>query len=326
MDAGNRSRRRGAFRLATAGVTAGLLTLCTAVAPSPAQAAPLLATAGDIACGPNHAYFNRGRGRGDHCRQLATSRLLRGANAVFTLGDHTSPYASYKNLVGGYDRSWGRFLNITRAVIGNHEYGPPSNPRRGARGYWQYFGEQRAGPVGRGWYSFDLGGAHVIALNSMCRSSRNPRLMQPIVGCGRGSAQFRWLKRDLRQTRSRCIVAGWHHPRFSSGSRVNGWPEVRHLWAALDRAGADIILSAHHHVYERFAPKNARGTVTRRGVRQFTVGTGGTSLGKYLNREAGSQRFATTFGVLKLRLFPARYRWKFVARGGRVVDRGSAAC
>ena len=51
----------------------------------------------------------------------------------------------------------------TRPAIGNHEYLGGD----GAAGYFDYFGAA-AGPRGLGYYSFDLGRWHVVALNPSC--------------------------------------------------------------------------------------------------------------------------------------------------------------
>jgi acid phosphatase type 7 len=294
--------------------------------PPPDTELPVLATAGDIACDPRDRRFNRGRGENGMCRQLATSRLLEGADTVVPLGDNQYEHGSRRNYRRSYDRSWGDFLDITRPVIGNHEYGPPDDPNRGAGGYWDYFGTERAGRRGRGWYSYDVGDWHVIALNSHCRGSTHPKTMQPKVGCGRGSPQYRWLKRDLRRNPQRCVAAAWHHPRFSSGSDDNGFGQVRPFWGALDQAGADVVLSGHDHTYERFRPKRASGDSSRQGVRQFVVGTGGKSLGRFRNREPGSQEFRRAYGVLRLQLESTRYAWEFVTTNGRVRDAGSTGC
>lgn len=310
----------------TVGALAGFGFAAALVVAAPtATAAPLLTAAGDIACAPSHRFFNDGKGRNGQCRQLATSRLLGGSDTVLALGDNQYDHGSLRKFRRSYDRSWGRYLSITRPVIGNHEYGPPKDPNRGAGGYWDYFGEERAGPRGRGWYSFDLGAWHIVALNSQCRGSSKPKTMQPKVGCGRGSRQVRWLRRDLAATgRKQCILAAWHHPRFSSGG-VNS--EVRPFWRALQRERADVVLSGHDHVYERFARQGPNGARTRRGMRQFVVGTGGRSIGRFKAIQPNSEKRVRAFGALRLRLRTGSYRWKFARVGNqRSLDAGTTSC
>ncbi len=135
-----------------------LVATSGATAPPAMGEASLLAGAGDVSCDPDHKYFNRGYGTGSgyganaYCKQLATSRLLSGANTVFMLGDSQYEHSSYSNLRKSYARSWGRYLHKTRPAIGNHEYGPglkcgptSCSPLLGVRDYFDYFGSR--GPL-----------------------------------------------------------------------------------------------------------------------------------------------------------------------------------
>ena len=92
---------------------------------------------------------------------------------------------------------------------------------------------------------------------------------------------------------------------------------------------ADVVVAGHDHDYERFAPQRPDGTLdTARGIREFVVGTGGTSLRPFDNIEPNSQvRNASTHGVLKLTLQPTSYEWKFVPVAGKTfTDSGSKSC
>jgi acid phosphatase type 7 len=299
-------------------VLAALATSAPLAADAPpAVAAPLVAAAGDIACDPNHYAFNGGRGTGEHCRQLSTSRLLGSADRVLPLGDIQYENGRLSKFRASYDRSWGRFKAKTRPVIGNHEYGAEGGPPLSPSGYFDYFG-RLAGPRPLGYYSFDLGDWHLIALNSMCKR---------VGGCGRDSRQERWLRDDLARNRAkRCVLAYWHHPRFSSGP-AGSHRSVTALWAALHEARADVVLVGHDHFYEQFAPQSAAGIATRSGPREFMVGTGGRSLTSPRVRVANSRKRVRAFGVLRLRLGAIDYRWSFVRAGdGAALDRGSASC
>src|SRR5690606_1777704 len=155
-----------------------------------------------------------------------------------------------------YGPSWGRHKGRTRPAVGNNDYYLGS-----ADGYFNYWGE-RAGPRGKGYYSYDLGAWHIIVLNSN-------------LSMARGSEQEAWLRADLAANTRRCILAYWHHPRFFTGS-VNVNAAVKPIWDALYEAGAAVVLNAHRHQYERFAPQTPDGAVDPvRGIRQFIVGTGG---------------------------------------------------
>lgn len=269
-------------------------------APTPTPA-PVLVAAGDIACKPGQASTAA------QCQMEATAQVVESLRpaVVAPLGDLQYERGEASGFAQSYDRSWGRFKSITRPAPGNHEYAGGKAP-----GYFGYFGEAAAGVGGRGWYSYDVGAWHVVALNSVCAA---------VGGCGPGSPQLAWLRADLESSTARCLLAYWHHPRHSSG--LHGGDEAYEaLWQALSEAGADVVLSGHDHHYERFAPVG--------GVRQFVVGTGGRSLYPVRRPLPASEAHDTsTFGVLALTLRDDGYDWRFVGvAGSSFGDEGSAAC
>jgi hypothetical protein len=284
-------------------------------ASSAPQDDPVVATAGDIACdssipGP------------DYCHQAATSDLLLATTlaAVLPLGDNQYPSGSLTEFQTYYGPTWGRVIAITHPAPGNHEYVTP-----GAAGYFSYFGPAAGDPT-KGYYSIDIGTWHVIVLNSNC-DEIDPG--PAANGCARKSPQEVWLLADLKAHRSaRCTLALWHHPRFSSGpSGGDAWYTA--FWQDLYRGRADIVLVGHDHIYERFAPQDPLGQLNlTRGIRQFTVGTGGKSLDSIGPPLPNSEVLDnSTFGVLELTLHPTSYDWSFVPEaGGTFSDSGSYNC
>ena len=278
---------------------------------------PVIAAAGDIACDPLSGSYNGGHGTSTACRHRHTSDLLldAGLSGVLTLGDNQYEDGQLSKFHQSYSQTWGRAKAITYPTPGNHEYRDPAGQ---AQGYFDYFGSA-AGGRGAGYYSFDIGSWHLIALNSNCSE---------VGGCGPGSAQEEWLRQDLQRTRTSCVLAYWHHPRFSSGLHGDT-VGVQRLWEVLYDAGADVVLSGHDHTYERFAPQDPTGVVdATRGIRQFVVGTGGHSLYPFVNVKPNSEvRNNTTFGVLKLSLHPSSYEWRFEPEAARPFrDEGTAPC
>jgi len=267
-----------------------------------ASADPVLVGAGDIAS----------------CAQtgdLATAALLgRIRGTVFTLGDNAYMTGSPADYAACYGPTWGRFKSRTHPAAGNHEY--YASPV--AAGYFGYFGS-RAGPRGKGYYSYDLGAWHVVVLNSDCGA---------VGGCGAGSPEERWLRADLAAHPVACTLAYWHVPRFSSGALYGNDAGYQPFWQALYDAGADVVLSGHEHVYERFAPQTPAGKPDPAfGIRQFTVGTGGEDHYGFGTPLPTSQvRNATSFGVLQLTLHAGSYSWRFVPAGGTFTDQGTASC
>ena len=283
------------------------------VVDGPAVVGPSIAAAGDIACDPEGAAFEDGDGEGSTCRQKATSELLLARYVrVLALGDIQYEEGSYADFLGSYHPTWGRRKAVTAPVPGNHEYGSA-----GAEGYFRYFGAA-AGDPEKGYYSFDVGSWHLVALNSNCAE---------VGGCEPGSPQEIWLRDDLAANPARCTLAYWHHPRYSSGWHGSD-AASRALWRALYEAGADVVLTGHDHGYERFAPQDADGGLDEaRGIREFVVGTGGRSLRRFPRVAPNSEvRDHSSLGVLELTLGRRAYAWRFRPAVGAFVDSGSYPC
>jgi hypothetical protein len=289
-----------------------------AARPDTAGHAPIrgvhIAAAGDIACDPASVFFKAGRGTGLRCRQRATSNVLvRGHYvAVLTLGDTQYENGTYSKFLASYRPSWGRVKSITRPAPGNHEY-----ESSGATGYYRYFGAA-AGDPAKGYYSFDIGRWHLIALNSNCSS---------VGGCDVGSPQERWLRHDLAAHPADCTLAYWHQPRFSSGPHGSDAAYTA-FWSALYDAGVDVVLAGHDHDFERFAPQSPGGVRdVAQGIREFVVGSGGKELrGFSTNRPNSEVRDATSLGVLELTLGAHAYAWRFRPAVGSFTDSGSTRC
>jgi acid phosphatase type 7 len=199
-------------------------------------------------------------------------------------------------------------------VPGNHEYRVP-----GARGYFGYFGAV-AGQPGKGYYSYDLGAWHVVAINSNCSE---------VGGCDAGSAQETWLRQDLAATAKPCTVAYWHHPLFTSGAEHGPATKMLPIYQALYDHGAELVISGHNHQYERFAPQAPNGELDQaRGIRSFVVGTGGARLYEFDAPMPNSEvRNSDTYGVLKLTLKANGYDWAFIPEAGKTfTDSGSGSC
>lgn len=244
----------------------------------------------------------------------ATAKLVEGiAGTVVTLGDNVYDDGTAREFSRCYDPTWGRFRDRTRPAPGNHDY-----HTAGAAAYFSYFGAA-AGDPKRGYYAYDLGTWRVYALNSNCGD---------IGGCGTGSAEVAWLRADLAAHPSECVLAYWHHPRFSSGLHGSN-AFVAGLWDALYAAGAELVLNGHDHSYERFAPQSDAGALDPgRGIVEFVVGTGGFShyaFPKLLSNSRAHDN--TTFGVLELTLSPGSWSSRFVPVAGRsFTDSASGTC
>jgi Calcineurin-like phosphoesterase len=284
---------------------------------------PVIAAAGDIACDPATANFNGGRGTERWCRQMATSNLLvgHGYNRILTLGDNQYEEGRLATFRASYDPSWGRVKRITSPTVGNHEY-----RTKGAAGYYNYFGAA-AGASGKGYYSYNLGNWHIIALNSECRRLADGN---GVNGCANGSPENNWLEHDLATHSAKCTLAYWHRPPAFSNSNRGDSSRVVALWRDLRAAHADVVLNGHYHTYSRYTTLDASGQATSSGgTRLFIVGTGGKNHGEApaVTPPSVQSRNDTTFGVLRMTLHPGGYSWRFVPEASSSFsDSGSASC
>src|SRR4051812_14323512 len=203
---------------------------------------PVVAAAGDIACDPTNGHYFGGNGDASTCRQKYTANILAngGFAAILALGDNQYYCGGYSAFLQAYDKSWGRVKASTHPVVGNHEFltsgGTGCDPTNtAAAGYYKYFGAA-AGQPGKGYYSYNVGAWHLVALNSNCGD---------IGGCSSGSPEYNWLASDLAAHPNFCTLAYWHIPLFSSGGRAAA--NMRSIWKLLYDKGADLALSGHDH-------------------------------------------------------------------------------
>jgi hypothetical protein len=224
---------------------------------------------------------------------------------ILALGDVVYENGTRWQFRNCYDPTWGRFLWRTRPAPGNHEYRTDE-----AGPYYEYFGEQ-AGPAGKGYYTFTLGAWRLYSLNS----ERNI------------PEQTTWLRKHLREHPSKCVLAYWHKPLYTSGD-VPPTPAVRPLFHELWKARAEVVLNGHEHSYERFDPQDADSNYRAQGVRQIVIGTGGGPLRPFVSVAKNSKvRYNAGLGVLKMTLKSGEYSWKFVpVPGSPKADSGSAEC
>ena len=285
----------------TAPTTIPLSTNSQTPGPAPAAAPVILPT--EIFAGAGDIGMCGGGGN-----PQATARLLDSIDGtIFTLGDNAYPNGSAANYRTCFDPAWGRFKGRTRPIPGNHEYDSDST----AQPYFDYFGAS-AGPVGAGYYSYELGNWHMIALNSSA----------PV---GANSAQGAWLKGDLAASTAKCTLAYVHYPLFSSSEHGN-IQSMHAIWQILYDAGVDVVLSGHDHTYERFAPQDPSGAADpANGIREFVVGTGGAAPYTFPNVRPNSEVRLAANGIIKLALKYGGYDWNFISTSGP-GDSGSATC
>jgi hypothetical protein len=324
--------------MASAMLLACMVAVLTAVPGTSKTQTVTLVGAGDIAeCSPDN-------------NAKATAALLDNIpGTVLALGDNAYPHGTpeqYANCYDNYRLSdggvfdanriywWGKYKARTMPVLGNHDY----HFSKVAQPYFDYFSANRAvgfkqpaAPVpnttrnpgltpGKGYYSYNRGSWHIVALNSNCNK---------VGGCEKTSPQGKWLQKNLANaTNKQCTLAYFHEPLYSTGNNIPN-PNVKPLWQILYNNGAEVILNGHAHRYERYAPLTPGGKIDpNNGIRQIVAGTGGERGGSKVQEAPGVEVVETgTSGVLKLELSAGTYSWEFVPIAGQTfTDSGSGSC
>ncbi len=194
-------------------------------------------------------------------------------------------------------------------VVGNHEYGTSK-----AGGYFGFFSSRPTGGSAKGYYSYDVGTWHVVAINTECTR------IDGAVGCAAGSPQDVWLRADLKAHPNTCTLVYGHRPRWASSSFASA--DIAPLIADMVNGGVDLYLTGHAHSYERFAPQDDNGAAKADGMVQLTVGTGGAFYTGTSSTIAANSlvRKTNLYGVEKLVLHPTGWDYNFMPENSTWTD------
>lgn len=235
---------------------------------------------------------------GSNARRVAALIARDPPDRFFYLGDvyDGETLAEYN---AEYGDVFGRFDRVAAPTPGNHEWPVHEN---GYDRYWQLTKAQPQPP----WYDFTLAGWQVFSLNSEANHSS-------------GSPQVRWLKQRLDGSPQfgNCRLGFWHRPFFSAGKYQGEGGDLAPFWNAL-RGRARLVLSAHDHNMQRFAPRD--------GITQLIAGSGGH--GRYPVGDAPGLEFAndSDYGALRLELRRGRAKFAFFSIDGERLDSGQVSC
>ncbi len=222
---------------------------------------------------------------------------------IITLGDNNYPIGSaghideaigqfFHSFIYPYTGSYGPGADVNRffPCLGNHDvqtdYGQP---------YYDYF----TLPGNERYYDFTWGPVHLFALDNI---ETEPD------GVGETSVQAEWLKAGLAASNSPWNIVYMHYAPYSSGPHGSityaQWPYGE--W------GAEAVLSAHDHTYER---------LLENGLVYFVNGVGGAGRYNFVNIVDGSQmRYNAEYGAMKITASETRVLFEFIDISGEVVD------
>lgn len=313
-------------------------TRAVAEVPQPADEGILVVAVSDT-CGEHFPMETSNRNHYDKVADLIRNS---GTQHYIAVGDLQHDVGILEHYQMYYDSEFHDLMDITYPVPGNHDYyfdtllyGTlrycPWASSNGS-GYLAYFGDRldditnNEYTMDYSFYSYDVGDDwHVIALNShIAVNYDHTEVGSPAY------LQYEWLEQDLAahpSTEYPGTLVYFHHLMYNweLGYDLVDY-RLAYLWELLDNSGADVILSGHSHMYQRWAPQDAYGVYTEDGIRQFTVGAGGYYLNKFNKEEPRPENLEfgqnEEFGVLKLTLHVDRYVYEFVSISDEVLDSG----
>ena len=218
---------------------------------------------------------------------------------LIEVGDLAYPVATRERLLECHEPHWGAFRKRL-AVPGNHDWRDP-----GAAGFFSIF----PAPVPR---KAALGGKwQLLLLDSNLKGEA-------------WLAQLKWLDGILGQSQGDCLIAAWHHPRWSSGKHGDN-DFTQALWARL-QGKATLTLHGHDHHFEALPPLDADGQPTPAGVASFIAGTGGAPLYPRGDRARSQRGRFGEWGFLRLELEGSDYRWQAFGADGKPRDGDRGVC
>jgi hypothetical protein len=220
---------------------------------------------------------------------------------------------------------WAQSMSMIHPTVGNHDW----QTDNGA-GYESFWPAAQRGPDGLDYYTWTTPtGWLAIHMNFKEGSD---------MGVHPGQSQYEWLKTQLGANPGKPIVVFFHDHRFSDTSDHADDTSLVDVWDLLIQSGADLFISGHSHVYERFPLMDADGYPSSSGIRQLGVGTCGmvvdgdgnpwypwSSGDDGANQGRSEYRQNHLLGVMKLELQPHAYSWTYYVVDGSVLDSGTQA-
>jgi len=151
--------------------------------------------------------------------------------------------------------------------LGNHE--------RNAQKYFNLFSL----PNNESWYSVNYSNCHFVFLDTNKDYKKD-------------SAQYKWLRNDLRNANTKWKFVLFHHPPYSSGRHGSNLKVREILTPLFRRQGVDMVFSGHDHIYERSYPINSALKPEESAITYVVSGGGG---GKLYNLTPGNAWTLTGF-------------------------------
>jgi len=309
-------------------ITAILAMPASLSVAAPPQTVYRLAAAGDIGM-DTFPGNNPSRCQYDDVANLISGM---GVDGFLMLGDGQHNWGTLEEYQTYYDTYFGDMMDMTYPAVGNHDYYKSST----AEGFFTYFNDRLVQlctdekGLQYGYYSFDLGSWHIIALNS--RLGHTWGIPWSPDDPGPAEWQFEWLESDLAKHPNKKYsgtIVIMHHPYYDWEPYWTAeWAPDEYtwqlpIWELLYKSKVDLVLSGHNHNYQRWLPQDPYGNYDANGIRMIVAGTGGAYNWAFNHPPQPANMVVgidDSFGALKLTLRDGSYDIEFVSTGGLVLD------
>lgn len=252
-------------------------------------------------------------------KSRAVSILIKSWNPDFiiTTGDNNYPVGSNETIDDNIGSLYSTYIfpyvgkyppspiqkNRFFPCLGNHDL-----DTNGGAPYLKYFSL----PGNGRYYDFVKNNVHFFVLSS---DPREPD------GIDIGSKQASWLKKRLKESTSPWKIVYFHHPAYSSQTKLPSTDEnveirsknsERKIDFPFSDWGVSVVLNGHVHVYERFEIK---------GIPYVINGLGGEDLYEFCDSNPESLvRFSGEQGAILAEVKEDRILFKFITISGETID------
>jgi 3',5'-cyclic AMP phosphodiesterase CpdA len=230
-----------------AGVPAAAL-IGAADAASPAHAAARAASLTFVQISDSHIGFNKPANPDPVGTLQAAIARIKAAPVRPAFVLHTGD-VTHLSKASEFDTAQAMLQDLgipVHVVPGEHDTQDPGNGKL----FLERFGK---GTRGDGWYSFDAGGAHFIALVNVVH-------LRPGGAGGLGPDQIAWLKDDVAHLRASTPIVVFAHMPLWSVYPEWGWgtEDAAEALAPLARFGSVTVLNGHIHQIQQKVEGNMR--------------------------------------------------------------------
>jgi 3',5'-cyclic AMP phosphodiesterase CpdA len=200
------------------------------------------------------------------------AKNLRDPDAILSLGDNTYFYGFDEEYQKGFFDQYDFLLSKlpVYTVFGNHDAGIDKNyltynSRSYPKPHGVYF-DIFDSPNKQAYYSFNLGSAHFIVLDSfdsLWEQLKSDRSNYEKVWSQNSivpNPMLDWLKEDLANNKSRWTVVAFHHPPYGTDDEGSQQNNLFRAWMnsnvvpIIEKYQVDLVLCGHIHNYQRSYP------------------------------------------------------------------------